>query len=80
MVKNAYLKYGCPRPHAAISFQWSGHFIIFLGLLQKQEREKHHCVLPQFLQIGMAKGVRLKSVLSCSICHCAINYSQEVVV
>ena len=78
MVKNAYLKYGCPRPHAATSFQWSGHFIIFLGLLQKQEREKHHCMLPQFLQVGVANRVRLKSMGSCSICHCAINYSQNL--
>lgn len=77
MVKNACLKYRC-RPHAT-SFQWSGHFIIFLGLLQKQEREKHHCMLPQFLQIGVANGARLKSMGSLlTICHCAINYSQNL--
>lgn len=80
MVKNAYLKYGCPWPHAAISSQWSGHFIIFLGLLQKQEREKHHCVLPQFLQIGMAEGVRLKSVGSCSILSLRNKLLPEAVV
>ena len=57
--------------------------LLFNGLLatssfsrafsRNKSEERHQCVLQQFLQVGMAKGVRLKSGDPCSIYYCAIN-------
>lgn len=65
---------GVPSPMLPLLFNGLLAISSFSKAFSRNKREeRHQCVLQQLLQIGMAKGVRLKSVDPCSIYYCVIN-------